>query len=928
MPWKEIQSPSPRALAAVIRLEMPSLVQQRSLSERRGTGCEARRGHSSRNSLTAFLLLVLPTIICTLLPSTIGVADDDKVHAYFAGRIWPGGGQAIEDGVLVVQGSKILAIGASSDIDVPTGARRHRMNDSVLIPGLVIAETSLAENGRDDVHALTPHVRAVDGFDFFGDYRSFLSGGVTTVQVAPGGRRLMPGQGAVVKLSGNGPEDQTLVHQESLRVILSSVALNPPTVYEPPVGAVSVDRPLQTTSPQLATSLASAVSGLRAIFTAARELDAEDNSVEAGELLKAVAWFQHDPRVVRITAQSAAEIRAAIQLAREFELNTVLVDPLGLRPFFDRVDWSSKDVRGIVLNAMVRPGRVTNRSVPDSRGPRPLTPWERASRLVAKGAADKIALVPADDDDLSDILFLAGLFRRGGLTVEQVLNMLTNNPARVLGVGDRVGSLSAGKDADFVVLSQDPFQSGTRVLATYVGGRNVYDRHRNGETTVVQAGAIYSGGELHESSSVVIVGSKISGLGKDVSSPLEADVRKFPEGVVVPGFIDLATGLGLGGTMSSSLPLQTKLGERLFPGDPRVEFARQGGVTTALLSGTGSAPSPVLAFKLGDHPRAIKDPVAIRFAIRSNLTSAEASLRRTLAAGKRYADSWDKYDKDYAEYQKKLKEYEAAKAKYDAAVKASEAAKKKKEEEAKKKADQKPRQSNSGSGDAKKETETGKDSKSGSSAKPSADKKPSAADADSKLQPPKKPEEPKKPRQSASSEPYRELFAGKIPAFVEARSSKAVELALKLFREEFKVELILIGGDDARLSAKSLAEKRVAAAVGPLLVNQVEGKLVNTPQVYANYQVPFGFLSQATTGVRELPLAVQYAVHQGLGCGDALAGLTHMPAKFLKLDNIGTLEPGHDADLVVLNGPPFDLASQVIAVMIDGQWVFERESKE
>ena len=79
---------------------------------------------------------------------------------------------------------------------------------------------------------------------------------------------------------------------------------------------------------------------------------------------------------------------------------------------------------------------------------------------------------------------------------------------------------------------------------------------------------------------------------------------------------------------------------------------------------------------------------------------------------------------------------------------------------------------------------------------------------------------------------------------------------------------------------------------------------------------------------RELPLAVQYAVHQGLGCGDALAGLTRMPAKFLKLDSIGTLAPGKDADLVVLSGPPFDLASQVLAVMIDGQWVYEREAQE
>jgi imidazolonepropionase-like amidohydrolase len=73
-----------------------------------------------------------------------------------------------------------------------------------------------------------------------------------------------------------------------------------------------------------------------------------------------------------------------------------------------------------------------------------------------------------------------------------------------------------------------------------------------------------------------------------------------------------------------------------------------------------------------------------------------------------------------------------------------------------------------------------------------------------------------------------------------------------------------------------------------------------------------------------LPLAVQYAVHHGLGSDDALTGLTSSPAKFLSIDKwVGTLGVGKDADLVVLSGPPFELSTRVLAVMIDGQWVYE-----
>ena len=74
-----------------------------------------------------------------------------------------------------------------------------------------------------------------------------------------------------------------------------------------------------------------------------------------------------------------------------------------------------------------------------------------------------------------------------------------------------------------------------------------------------------------------------------------------------------------------------------------------------------------------------------------------------------------------------------------------------------------------------------------------------------------------------------------------------------------------------------------------------------------------------------LPMVVQHAVSKGLGADDALAGLTSSPAELLSLTDIGTIATGKDADLVVLSGPPFDPASRVIAVMIDGQWVYEEE---
>src|SRR5205823_12188866 len=135
---------------------------------------------------------------------------------------------------------------------------------------------------------------------------------------SPGSKRLLPGQGAVVKLAGEetDPASRILRERESLRVLLGDAFKNPPRIYEPPVGAVSVEKPLEPTRQQLAASLGSAVAGLRATFRAAQEYDKLSSSGrEKDLLLSAVADYLKNGQRVRITAPGAADIRAALSLA-------------------------------------------------------------------------------------------------------------------------------------------------------------------------------------------------------------------------------------------------------------------------------------------------------------------------------------------------------------------------------------------------------------------------------------------------------------------------------------------------------------------------------------------------------------------------------------------------------------------------------------
>jgi imidazolonepropionase-like amidohydrolase len=836
---------------------------------------QAKRSLSTQYSVLGSPCSVLAVL---LLASAVHA---DPPHVYKAARIWTGDGLPIANGVLVVRDGKIIAVGPQKSVTIPDDAEVHDLGSATVIPGLVIAETTLGERGKDDERALTPEFRAIDGFDFYGDYRSALSGGVTTVQIAPGSRRLMPGQGAVVKLAGDDLHVRTLRERESLRILLGDLFKSPPRIYEPPVGAVSVDKPLEPTRQQLAASLASAVAGLRATMRAATENGTSTSASrkDRNGPVAAISECLHNGGRVRITAPGAADIRAALALAREFDFRLLLVDPSALGPFKEQLPSWKETVSGVILSAEVRPGAVSDVPIPDKDDPKRRLPWENARDLLAAGL--KVAIRPAADNDLDDTLFLAGLFTSGGLSSQQVLQMLTLSPAELLGVADRVGSLAAGKEADFVVLDGEPFGTHTRVQAVYVNGQQAYTAKFAARSTVIQAGRIFTGtGEVVARGSVLVEGSTIRGLGRDVSIPADAVIRRYDRAVIVPGLMDLSTGLGLGGALNTPVALPTNLGERLVSGDPAVAVARQGGVTTVLLASTNPAASPVVAFKLGDKPRVVRDPVAIRFAVTGNLTQQATTLRGTLTAGRAYAEGWTRYEAAQAEYEQKKKDFDAAKPK--TAPPASKPADSTKLEE--------------------KKTDT------------------------PKKEEPKAPEPPRKPTVIEAMEPYRALFAGKMPALVEARRADAIKLAVQIFRDEFKLRTVLLGADDAFRLAELLADKQVSVAVGPELVRTVEREPVNLAQILANRGVPFGFQSKATTGVKTLPYAVQYAVRRGLGADDALAGLTASPAKFLSIDNkVGSLAVGKDADLVVLSGSPFELSTRVLAVMIDGQWVYESE---
>src|SRR5262249_33747216 len=146
---------------------------------------------------------------------------------------------------------------------------------------------------------------------------------------------------------------------------------------------------------------------------------------------------------VRVTAPGAADVTAALALAREFEFRLVLVEPAIAR---EKLGEWKKHVEGVVVSAGGRPGKGADGGVAP-------VPAEAVRDLRAAGFP--VALKPENDADLKDLLYLGSLFT-SRLSAADALRILTADAAAVLGVSERVGTLAAGKDADFIVLTGEP----------------------------------------------------------------------------------------------------------------------------------------------------------------------------------------------------------------------------------------------------------------------------------------------------------------------------------------------------------------------------------------------------------------------------------------------------------------------------------------
>ncbi len=381
------------------------------------------------------------------------------VQIFRGAEIRPVSGPPIPDGALVIENGTITAVGASSDIDTPTGAVEHDLGGKVVIPGMVDTHSHIGgPGGGDDSAPLNPEVRSLDAIDVLSPaFWRARAGGITTLNVMPGSGHLMSGQTTYLKTRKNPRriEDWLFCANPTTDICGSMKMAN---------GTNSIK---ETPFPGTRSKSAALQRGLfveaQNYLEKVRQAENGDKDAPARDLrMEAMAQILDGSRRVQFHTHRHNDILTVIRLAREF----------GFTPVIQHGSDSWKVAQEIAEAGI--PVSVTYVEAPGGKE-EVLGVSMRVGALLEAAGVD--VSFNTDDYVLDSRLFLryAALNVRNGMSEAGALEALTLAGARQLGLEDRVGSIEPGKDGDFVVLSGEPFSTYTRVLETWVEGERVFD---------------------------------------------------------------------------------------------------------------------------------------------------------------------------------------------------------------------------------------------------------------------------------------------------------------------------------------------------------------------------------------------------------------------------------------------------------------------
>ncbi len=182
---------------------------------------------------------------------------------------------------------------------------------------------------------------------------------------------------------------------------------------------------------------------------------------------------------------------------------------------------------------------------------------------------------------------------------------------------------------------------------------------------------------------------------------------------------------------------------------------------------------------------------------------------------------------------------------------------------------------------------------------------------------------PKPPKRDLGLETIVKVLKREIPLHAHAHRADDIATAIRI-AEEFNLRLVIIHCTEGHKVAKHLARKKVPAVIGPTMFwtskPETRERSFKTAVILSRAGVQVALQTDSLTPMNYFPLLPMYAIKHGMSREEALLCVTLNPAEILGIQNqVGSLEKGKDADMVIWSGHPFEFYSEVTQVFINGK---------
>ncbi len=382
-------------------------------------------------------------------------------------------GDPILNGVLIVKDGKIIAVSTTDKMPDIKGEIID-LTGKVIIPGLVDSHSHLGLFARPQVPAnsdgnegsgpLQAALRAMDSiFPNDPGFRMALAGGVTTANIMPGSGNVIGGQTLYVKLVGQTVEQMRIQGIPVLGGLKMANGENPKRFNFDRSKSAPATRMKIHAMQREQFMKAKEYQRKWADYRKKKETDPKAEQPDVDLSLEPLVEVLERKRTVHFHCHRADDIYSALKLSIEFDFEIILQHATEA---YRIVDELSKNNAWVSLTLVDSPGGKAEVA----------GLLEENAAFIAK--AGVTVAINTDDPVTESRFFLrtGAIALRGGMSENEALKALTANPAKMMHLEKRVGSLEVGKDADFVILSGAPFSTYTQVLETFIEGKKVFNR--------------------------------------------------------------------------------------------------------------------------------------------------------------------------------------------------------------------------------------------------------------------------------------------------------------------------------------------------------------------------------------------------------------------------------------------------------------------